>query len=119
VGLFFAALVAPDERGAHDFTGGVEQNRAVHLAGEADTGDFLGANRRFLQGFSYGDAAGAPPIARILLGPARVRRSERLMFFTARCDDGAGNVGQQRACAAGADVNAEEVDVGSPIAEIA
>jgi hypothetical protein len=39
------------------------------------------------------------------------------MFFGARCDDSAGNVDQQRACAAGANVNAEEVDVGSPIVE--
>jgi hypothetical protein len=46
-----------------------------------------------------------------------MRRSEPLMFFSARRNDRARNVQQQRARAAGAHVNAEEVDSGSPIVE--
>jgi hypothetical protein len=46
-----------------------------------------------------------------------MRRSKRLMFFSARRNDPAGDVHQQRSPAAGANVNAEEVDVGSPIVE--
>jgi hypothetical protein len=114
--LFFGALVAPDERGAHNFVGGVQQNRAMHLAGEADACYFFGANRRFLQSFFYRDAAGAPPIARILFGPATLRRSERLMLFRPRRHDDTRGVHQQRAGAAGANVNAKEADLGSPIA---
>ena len=100
-----------DECGAHHCTGGVEQNRSVHLSGEPDTANFFSPNRRFQYSPFYRDAAGAPPIARILFRPARMRRRERLMFFSARRDDGAGDVHQQRARAARANVNAEEVDV--------
>jgi hypothetical protein len=46
-----------------------------------------------------------------------MRRSKRLMFFSARGNDPAGDVHQQRSRAAGANVNAEEIDVGSPIVE--
>jgi hypothetical protein len=35
------------------------------------------------------------------------------MFFSARSNNGAGDVHQQRPCAASANVDAEEVDVGS------
>ena len=37
VALGLGALVAPDEGGAEDCTGGVEHDAAVHLAGEADS----------------------------------------------------------------------------------
>jgi hypothetical protein len=42
VALRLGALIAPDERGAKDFAGGVEHDAAVHLAGEPDGLD-LGA----------------------------------------------------------------------------
>src|SRR5207302_1347082 len=35
-GLFFGALIAPDERGANHFAAGVQQNGAMHLAGKPD-----------------------------------------------------------------------------------
>ena len=37
--LLLAALVAPDESGADHLIRFVEQDEAVHLAGEADSGD--------------------------------------------------------------------------------
>jgi predicted nucleotidyltransferase len=46
-------------------------------------------------------------------------RGERLMFLGARCDDSARNVHQQRSCATSANVNAKEVDLRSPIVEVA
>jgi hypothetical protein len=39
VGLRFAALIAPDDGAAHDLIGRVEQDCAVHLAGETDAGN--------------------------------------------------------------------------------
>ena len=69
-GLRFGALVAPDERGANDFIALVEQNRAVHLPGKADARDGIGGFAGGLNGFADGDGCGAPPVPRILLGPA-------------------------------------------------
>src|SRR5436190_22002278 len=40
----FGADVAPNQRRAHDSRSFVEEKRAVHLAGETDTGDVLARN---------------------------------------------------------------------------
>jgi hypothetical protein len=89
----------------------------MHLAGEADAGDFFRTDGRFMKSFFYGDAAGSPPIARILFGPTGLGRSELLVHFRAGGHDPAGTVHQQRASAASTNVNAEEVDADTPIAE--
>jgi hypothetical protein len=61
----------------------------VHLAGEADAGDFFGAEIGARDGFTNRDAGGTPPIFGVLLGPANLRRSERLVLFRGGRDDAA------------------------------
>jgi len=41
--LRFTALIAPDDGAAHHFIFGVEQDRAMHLAGKSDTSNIFGA----------------------------------------------------------------------------
>jgi len=43
------------------------------LAGEADAGDFFGAQIGAGDGLADGDAGGAPPVFGVLLGPADLR----------------------------------------------
>jgi hypothetical protein len=87
----------------------------MHLAGEADACNFFSANTGLLQSFLYSNSACAPPVARILLCPAGLRRSEGLVLVRARCCDAAARVHHQSACAARANINAEKVDEKSPL----
>src|SRR5207253_9962570 len=50
--LFFGANVAPDERGANDIPAFIDKDRAVHLAGEANTGDVFASEIRARQRFA-------------------------------------------------------------------
>jgi hypothetical protein len=84
----------------------IEHDRAVHLAGESDAGDVIRAQARLGQGFVNRQPAGPPPVFRLLLGPANLRRSEGGMFLGGRCRHPALLVDDQRACAARADVYA-------------
>ncbi len=67
------SLVVPENRGANDPFIGVECDEPVHLTREADAGEL--ASRRDLGERRLGCA---PPVLRILLGPAGVRRRERI-----------------------------------------
>ncbi len=49
IDLGLAALVAPDEGGADHGVGAVEDDQAMHLAGEADAADVRGRARRTLR----------------------------------------------------------------------
>jgi hypothetical protein len=81
--LRFGALVAPDESGADDLVVFVEEDGAVHLAGKADGGDGFGRQTRNLQRFANCDGGGAPPVARILLGPAGLGAGKVGVLFRA------------------------------------
>ena len=77
-GLFFdlgalsgGALVVPEERGAEDFAGGIEEDRTVHLAGEADGADGGGFSPGFSEHGASGAGGGLIPLLGTLLGPAR------------------------------------------------
>jgi len=61
----------------------------VHLAGEADAGDFLCAKICARDSLANRDAGGTPPVFGVLLGPANLRRSEGLVFFGGGGDDAA------------------------------
>jgi hypothetical protein len=111
--LGFGSLIAPDQSWTDDFVIFIEQDGAVHLAGESDGGDGFGGEARGLEGFANRQCGGAPPVARILLRPAgrgtgevgvlfRARRKDRAVFFE---EDGAGS--------AGSDVDAEDGDTAS------
>ena len=91
--LGLAALVAPDDGLAHDLVRGVEKNRAVHLPGEADTGDVFRAQIGRVQNVTDGKSAGSPPVLRILLSPSGPRAGEVLVirrggsdYFSLRID---------------------------------
>lgn len=58
----------------------IEQNRAMHLSGEADAADCLSARAELRKGLSDDESACLPPIARVLLRPADLRRLKRYVF---------------------------------------
>jgi hypothetical protein len=79
----------------------------VHLAGEADAGDFFAAKVRCREGLADRDAGGAPPVLRVLLGPADLRRGEGLVIFGGRRDDAAAAIDNDGAGSSGANVYSE------------
>ena len=103
--LLLCANVAPNKRGADDFARSIQHDGAMHLAGEADASDLVPAQISLRQRFANGDARSAPPISGMLFRPADFRRGERLVFFGSGGDDAAVFVDDQRACAAGSDVD--------------
>jgi len=111
--LFFGANVAPDERGANDIPAFIDKDRAVHLAGEANTGDVFASEIRARQRFAHGDTGSAPPVLGLLLGPANLRRGKGPMIFRGRRGEPTSLIDYDRARAAGADVNSENVN-GAP-----
>ena len=70
--LRLSALIAPDNGGADDLVLLIQQNSAVHLAGEADASDIIFADAGLLQYVAYRELAGLPPVLRILVGPGGV-----------------------------------------------
>ena len=104
--LVLGAHVAPDQSRTHHPVLIIEHDRAMHLAGESDAGNVIGAEARLGQGFANRQPAGPPPVFRLLLGPANFRRSEWGMFLGGRGRHPALFVEDQRACAARADVDA-------------
>jgi hypothetical protein len=109
--LGLGALIAPDERGTDHFIAGIEQDRSVHLPGETDGGNLIRAHAR--ERAADGLGAGAPPIARILLGPSGLGRSEGGMRFGSRGNNLPALVQDESACATCTDINAEELDTTS------
>jgi len=104
--LCLGALVAPDKRGANDFVLFIEKNGAVHLAGEADGRDGITGKFGGFERFANGEASGAPPVARILLGPAGFGAGKVGMFFRAGGENRAAVVEDDRTSATGSDVDA-------------
>ncbi len=64
----------------------------MHLSGEADASDGIRGNGGNLDSLLSGDDGGAPPVARILFGPARFGTGERNVFFGAGAENAAGFV---------------------------
>ncbi len=67
------ALVVPEDRGPDHVACGVEDDEAVHLAGEPDPGHL--ASRGDL---GEGSLGGPPPVLGVLLRPAGPRRGQRV-----------------------------------------
>lgn len=105
-GLCFRALIAPDERGADDFVVRVEKDGAVHLAGKSDAGDGVASEPGGCDGFADGKSGGAPPVAWVLLGPARLWTGKVGVLFGAGGEDGAAVVEDNGASSAGSNINA-------------
>ncbi len=106
--LRLGADVAPDERRTDYVVVGVEHDRAVHLAGKSYAGDVGALEIGLGERVPDGNAAGAPPVLRILLRPSDFRRGEVGVLFGCRCDHLAALVDDERAGSAGANVNAEQ-----------
>ena len=71
------ALVVPEDRRPEHRSFGVEHDEPVHLAGEADPGAARGRRREH-------GLRRVPPVLRVLLGPAGLRRRERVPSLGAR-----------------------------------
>jgi len=82
----------------------------MHLAREADTGNFFRLPVGVRKSLSDGDARRAPPVFRVLLGPADLWSSKGLVFFRGRRNDAAGIVDNQGAGSPRANVNSQDVD---------
>src|SRR5439155_3902316 len=94
------ALVVPEDRRPQDAVVLVEADEAVHLSGEADgRGPVPDPGKRRLRR--------APPVLRVLLGPARPRRRERVLLLGARAHV-AGRRDRERLDAGRADVEPDE-----------
>ncbi len=104
--LRLAALVAPDDGTTHDFIVGVEQNRAMHLARESDTGDIVCAQTGRVESLANGRSAGSPPVLGILIGPTGSRAFKRLVLCRTGSDDLAALADDEGTGAAGTHVDA-------------
>jgi hypothetical protein len=83
----------------------IEQNRAVHLSGEADAADCLSARTELRKGLRDGATACFPPIARVLLGPADLRRLKGNVIRRSRCEHFSALVNDKGARSACTDVD--------------
>jgi hypothetical protein len=90
----------------------VEHHGAVHLSGETNAGDIIGAEAGFLDRFGNCQTAGSPPVVRMLLGPADLRRGKRGVLLGGGRDDMTLLIDDQRARAAGSNIDAENVNGG-------
>jgi hypothetical protein len=86
----------------------VEQNCSVHLARKADGGDGVSCEARSLKRFTNRESGGAPPVTRILLGPAGLGAGEVGVLFRARGKDRAAIVEDDGAGSARSNVDAED-----------
>src|SRR5205807_722396 len=86
---------------------GVEQDCAVHLTRESNAGNVIGTQIGGVKRLADGESTGAPPVARILLGPARLRTKERLVLFRSGSDDPSSLVHDECPRSAGAYVDTE------------
>ena len=109
IDLSLTALIAPDQCGANDLIRRVEQNQSVHLTGEPDATNILARSAGRRKNSTNRKLCRVPPVLRTLFGPERtfhphvfVRGGERVTHLPAL-------VHEQRARAAGSDVNSKPV----------
>ena len=95
------ALVVPEDGRPEHALVGVEGDEPVHLAGEADSGDVVDGER------SEGLLGRAPPVFRVLLGPAGAGHRQWILALGPRHHLAGGAEGE-RLEAGGADVEADE-----------
>jgi hypothetical protein len=111
--LFFGADIAPDKRGANGFAGSVERDRAMHLSGKTNARDLVTGNLCLGKSLADGNSASPPPVARVLLSPANLRRGKILMFFSGRAQQMTILVNHEHAGTASSNIYAKDVHKGS------
>jgi hypothetical protein len=79
----------------------------VHLARKTHAPNIFSAKLGIPQNFTNRDATCPPPIFRMLLGPANLRRRKGLVFFRSRRRHGSTLVNYERSRTAGSDVYAK------------
>jgi hypothetical protein len=108
--LRLGALIAPDQRGPDDLIVRIQQDGSMHLAGKADAGNLVFTSFHPGESATHGQAAGSPPIARILFRPTWLGRSEGGVLFGARGDYPALFIHEESAGSASTDIDPEELD---------
>ena len=102
------ALVVPQDGGAQDLIGLVQEHRPVHLSGQADRDHLVGAHARRGEDLADGGYRRVPPQLRRLLAPERLRDLEGV-FGGADCAYGSRLVDQDSLGRRGRDVDADDV----------
>lgn len=85
----------------------------MHLARETNARHIFAGEIRARKRFANCNAGGVPPVLRLLLRPADLRSRERLMICRGGRNEPSGLINDDRARAAGADVNPKYVDKAS------
>lgn len=111
--LRLCSLITPDDGGPNYFIVGIQQDCPMHLPGEPEAGDFISAGSQGAESASNRQAAGSPPIVRILFRPSQLRRCERGVLFRAGRDHSPVFINDESAGSAGANVDPEELDTPS------
>ena len=105
IDLSLASLIAPDQTGADNLAFRVEHDKAVHLAREADAFYGVATDGCLSEDATNRDLGGAPPIVRVLFRPQRFLHAHLRMCFGASRNDLTLIIQQQRARAAGSDID--------------
>jgi hypothetical protein len=111
--LGLGSLITPNQGRTDDFVILVEQDGAVHLAGESDGHDRFGCKAGGLERFANRECGGAPPVARVLFRPAGLRAGEIGVIFRARGEDCAEFIEDDGARSAGSNVDAKDWNTAS------
>jgi hypothetical protein len=81
----------------------------VHLSGQTNTSDLITAQSGGSQRFRHGHAARAPPVGRILLGPANLRRCESSVVFSGGGKQASLGINNQGARTSSADIDTQKI----------
>jgi hypothetical protein len=88
----------------------IEHDRAVHLSGEAYTGNVIREQASILDRLRNRQTTGPPPVFGMLLGPSNFGRGERFMLFSCGRDYAALFIEDESARSAGANIDAKYVN---------
>ena len=81
----------------------------MHLSGQADARNLIGAQFALCERFAYGDAAGPPPIARILLRSANLWGCKGRVVLGGGGDNTSIGIDHERACTSSPHVDSEKI----------
>ena len=103
--FFAGALIAPDNRWAQHVVVLIQKDEAVHLTRQADRVNLAGLRTAFREAFGDGEACRSPPVPRVLLRPANLRRAHGSMLCRCAADDAPRLIDQYRTSSASPDVD--------------